>query len=463
MRERLRAFHESIRSHILFIPGVLVLLGVAAAIVLVEADRRLETDQLREIPWVFRAGASGARQVLATIATSMAQLAGITFSVTIVALALRSQQFGPRLLRNFTKDRLNQVILGAFVATFVFALLVLRAVRDLEENGLPEETFVPLLAVTFSIVLALVSLGFFVIFIDRVVDSMQADTIVSEAAKETSDAIEELFPEPIGSAEDEDPEPGPDLPLDAVRVPAAKAGYVQSIRAEHLMETAAEHRFVLYMAVPVGAFVAEGEALAVLEPGNGHSEAMIDEVRKSYRIGRNRTVVQDPEYGLRQIADIAVKALSPSQNDPNTAVTAVEYLSAVLRVLADRRIPDWRRRDEEGEVRVIALGPTFRSMMAGAFDQIREHARGDVAVSRTLLASLGRIAERLESGHRREIVRDHLRKVSRAADEDMGDPQDRRDLNRAFEAVQRRTGLDLSECLIPEIPERREAAGRSSA
>ncbi|MBX3001890.1 MAG: DUF2254 domain-containing protein, partial [Caldilineaceae bacterium] len=197
-RLRIRQFFEQIRTHILFIPGVLVLSAIALSIILVETDRRLEQEMIRTIPWIFFAGAAGARDVLTTVASAMAQLAGITFSVTIVALALRSQQFGPRLLRNFTRNRANQIVLGTFIATFVYALLVLRTVRDLDEDQINDPTFIPYLSVTFAILFGLISLALFIVFIDRIVSSIQINAIIDESASETRSSIHRLFPELVG-------------------------------------------------------------------------------------------------------------------------------------------------------------------------------------------------------------------------------------------------------------------------
>jgi uncharacterized membrane protein len=255
---RIKEVWERVRSSVLFVPGVLVLLGIFFAVLLVEADRHIGVEPIRGVPWLFGAGASGARDVLSTIAGAMAQLAGITFSVTIVALALRSQQFGPRLLRNFTRDKANQVVLGTFVGTFVYALLVLRAVR-----GLEDDTFVPLLGVTFGIVLALLSLAAFIFFIDKVVDSIQATSIIAQAAEETHAAIETLFPEQVGEEEDE-PE-AEDYPpfVSAAEVLAPATGYIQDVDAEKLLELTREAGIILRMEATIGGFVVKGTPLAM--------------------------------------------------------------------------------------------------------------------------------------------------------------------------------------------------------
>jgi uncharacterized membrane protein len=433
---KIRQLIEQIRSHILFTPGVLVLAAIALAVILVEMDRRLDSEMIREIPWIFRAGASGARDVLTTIASAMAQLAGITFSVTIVALALRSQQFGPRLLRNFTRSRANQIVLGTFISTFVYALLVLRAVRDLDDSEIADATFIPFLAVTFAILFALISLALFIVFIDRIVGSIQVNTIVDEAASETRNSIDRLFPEPVGEEReeaDDDEQLAP--PEDAVHIMASKTGYIQSIDADRLMRFATEADLVVHMIAPVGGFVVRDRPIAAVSPENHLTEKLENELSHVFAIGRNRSTREDPEFGLRQIVDIAVKALSPSSNDPTTAVTAVDYLGSLIIEFARRDIPDRLRRDEQGALRVVAVGPTFRSMTDLAFNQIREHTDGDVAVTLALIQALTRISSIVKSEGRRNILEEHLAKISRASAKNMVEPLDREQINHALRHV----------------------------
>jgi uncharacterized membrane protein len=442
---RVRALWERLRGHILFVPGVIVFVMVVLAVAAVETDRRIDEETVRGIPWIFRAGASGAREVLSTIATAMIQLAAITFSVTIVALALRSQQFGPRLLRNFTGDPMNQAVLGAFIGTFLFALLVLRAVRDLDEvEGLESETFVPLISVTVGIGLATISLALFVVFIDRIVTAIQANSIIAQVANETNQAIDRLFPEPLGSGPAAEVEPE-DEEMDmegAVGIPAEKTGYVQTLDADSLMRIAREADLVLRMEAPVGGFVVKGTPLVVAAPRQRVDDRVRRKVQRLYTIGRNRSVKNDPEFGVRQIVDIAVKALSPSDNDPTTAATATEYLGALLIDFATRDIPSRRRRDDRGEVRVIATGPTFRSMTDLALDQIREHGTGDLAATRQLLITAARVGVAVRAGPRRRVLAEHVCKIARAADRGIEDPADRRSINRLLEDAVRALAAD---------------------
>jgi uncharacterized membrane protein len=435
LRLRIRQFLEQIRTHILFIPGVLVLSAIVLSIILVEIDRRLDREMIRTIPWIFFAGAAGARDVLTTVASAMTQLAGITFSVTIVALALRSQQFGPRLLRNFTRNRANQVVLGTFVATFVYALLILRTVRDLDGSQIDDPTFIPYLSVTVAIVFALISLALFIVFIDRIVSSIQINTIIDESAQETRGSIDRLFPEPVGMERENGDEDRLEPPENAALILAHQTGYIQAVDAERLMKDATEADLIVYMLAPIGEFVVRDRPIAAVVPQSHMTETLSDEISHVFAIGRNRSITEDPEFGIRQIVDIAVKALSPSMNDPTTAVTVIDYLGSLVIEFARRDIPDPLRRDQEGNLRVVAMGPSFRSFTDLAFNQIREHTSGDVSVTVALLKAITRIGQVVQSDARRDLLAEHLNKIARNAATNIVEPLDREQVNQALRAA----------------------------
>jgi len=439
MSEWLRRTWERLRSHFLFLPASIALLAMALAVALVEIDRVIDSETFHGISWIFTGGPEGARAVMSTIANSMAQLAGITFSVTIVALALRSQQFGPRLLRNFTRDPANQVVLGVFVGTFTYALLVLRTVRGVEDRE-----FVPVLAVTGGIVLALLALAAFIYFIDKIIDAIQATSIIAQAAEETTEAIDRLFPERLGEAAPEQPDELPEL-TGGLAVRASTTGYIQDLDGEALMARACEHDVMVRMEHPIGGFVVQGGVLLTVYPPERATGAVRDSLEELFAIGRHRSLAKDPEFGIRQIVDVAVKALSPSMNDPSTAVSCVHYLSAVLIRLAARRIPAPLRRDEGGALRVLARSTDFRSCADLAFDQIREYARTDVAVTLQLLQSIERLAHTLRTEEQRDVLETHVWKISRGSAEGIGEPVDREAVNRRLRAAMEALGRSVPE------------------
>jgi uncharacterized membrane protein len=344
-----------------------------------------------------------------------------------------------------------------FLATFVYALLVLRAVRDLDDPEIADATLIPFLGVTFAILLAMISLALFILFIDRIVSSIQVNTIVAEAAQETRDSIERLFPEPVGREEEECDEGWHEPPADALLIAASRTGYIQSIDTERLMKIATEADLVVYMLAPIGGFVVRDRPLAAVTPEVHLTEKLQDALSHVYIIGRNRSTREDPEFGIRQIVDIAVKALSPSSNDPTTAVTAIDHLGALIIEFARRDIPDRLRRDNDGNLRVVALGPTFQSMTELAFNQIREHTDGDVSVTIALLQALTRIGQVIQSESRRTLLLEQLSKISRSSAVNVAEPLDRERINQALRnAVQvLEREEQLTHLLIPLYQEER--------
>ena len=328
--------------------------------------------------------------MLSTIAGTMMSVMGVTFSMTLVALALASSQYTSRILRNFMRSHVTQYTLGVFAGIFSYCLIVLRTIR-----GSGEVEFVPGLAVFFAFVLALGSVGVLIFFIHHIASSIQASSIIASVAEETIAVIDRLFPEKIGHGPDEDEDKDQVLrsleKLTWRPVPAKMSGYIQNVDSDALLRLARDRKTILRMEHGIGDFVVEETALAALALEDPLDQETIAALNSSYSISSHRTIEQDPAFGVRQIVDIALKALSPGVNDTSTAVMCVDYLAAIMARLASRQFPS-SRRYEEGELRVITVAPTFESLLAESFDQIRRSAEGNVAVMARMLSAFENIA-----------------------------------------------------------------------
>jgi uncharacterized membrane protein len=285
--------------------------------------------------------------VLATIATAMISVTSVVFSITIVALTLAAGQFGSRVLRNFMRDRGNQITLGTFIATFVYAMLVLRTVRGGDEAG-----FVPPLAMSVGILLVFLSVGVLIYFIHHVANSIQADSVVHSIALETEEAIERLFPAAIGREDPANDRPeagkqgGACLPTrfdaDAKAVRALRGDHLQIIDHERLMDLAVEHDLVIRLRARPGDFVVQGGIVAHVWKDGDLEPELLDEVREVFVLGRSRSLQQDAEFGILQLVEVAVRALSTGINDPFTAMNCVDRISSLLAACRDAHLP--RRR-----------------------------------------------------------------------------------------------------------------------
>jgi uncharacterized membrane protein len=391
---RFQRWWLDLNSSLWFVPSLMVLGAIVAAYFLVHLDDSIGHEWTKQHPLLFGAGADGARGMLSSIAGSMITVAGLIFSLTLSTLAQVSSQYTSRLLRNFMRDRSNQVVMGFFVSIFVYCLVVLRTIR-----GGDERVFVPSLAVAFGLLLALVSIGMLIFFIHHIASSIQAANVIGGAAHETEKTFDKLFPKELGEAatpaEEADLTAGPALRW--VPIAAHESGYIQGIDEEALLAFAQEANGVVRMEYAIGSYVTKGSALvsvAGYEVGNALPDK--DEAQRlndCYSLGNQRTLDQDAGFGIRQLVDIALKALSPGINDTSTAVLCIDRLGSLLALLAGRDLGS-PVRAEGGQVRVIARRPDFASYLATAFDQVRTNALADEAIYIRLLVALHTVAQR---------------------------------------------------------------------
>lgn len=412
------------RSSFWFVPAVIVLGAVGLAAVLVTVDTTVDLDVVARWPLLFGAGAAGARGLLTAVASSMITVAGVVFSITIVVLSLTSSQYTSRVLRNFMRDRNNQVVLGVFLGIFAYCLVVLRVIRGGDEGA-----FVPSLAVLGGLILAFVGIAYLIFFIHYISMSIQSSSIIAASAQETIAAVDHLFPLGMGDdvEDDADGDLAVSLPEQAwSAVPARKTGYIQSLDGDALLAFASERGTIVRMEQGIGEFVVEGTALISVVDPTGLDEDTTDELNSAYDISPHRTVEQDVSFGIRQLVDIALKALSPGINDTTTATMCVDYLTAILVRLASRPIATAHRLDQ-GELRVIARGPSFPSLLAEAFDQIRQNAEGNVAVLTRQLQALEIIVGQTANLRRRQALRQQAELIATVAEQTIALPHDRGD------------------------------------
>ena len=396
-----------LRSSFWFVPSLIVIANIAFAAALVETDSIRSDLWLAQWPRLFGAGADGARQMLSTLAGSMMSVMGITFSMTLVALALASSQYTSRILRNFMGSRVTQVTLGIFAGIFAYCLVVLRTIHG--GGGVNE--FVPGLAVFFAFILALAGIGVLVFFIHHIASSIQASSIIASIAQDTIASIERLFPERLGHGPDEDQDPDQIVKsaeaMNWYPVPAAVNGYIQNVDNDALLRLARDRKTVVRMERGIGAFVVKNTALASLALDYLPDQEIIKALNDAYNVGRYRTVEQDPAFGIRQIVDMALKALSPGVNDTSTAVMCIDYLTAILAHLASRKFPA-SLRYEGDQLSVITIAPTFEGLLAEAFDQIRGSAIGNVGIIARMLSAIETLASLTANPRRRRVLHEHV-------------------------------------------------------
>jgi len=435
MKTRIVNIWDALNSSLWFVPSLMALVTTGLSFATLAIDWTVKQKTIEQAGWLWAGGPSGAREILSTIAGSMITVAGVAFSITIVVMTLASSQFGPRLLRNFMRDTSNQVVLGTFISTFIYCLLILRTIRD---DGASE--FVPHISVTLGIVSALASLGVLIYFIHHVSVSIQAPIVIARVAEELDRGIARLFPEKVGqnTGEQGNKEPASDLPPDFLRqasaVQSSATGYLQAVAAEALMAIAEENDLVLRLNYRPGHFVVQGTALVLVWPKERVSPQLVDKVNSSFIIGPERTEAQDVEFSVHQLVEVAVRALSPGINDPFTAVTCADRLGAALCRLAAREIPSPYRYDARNKLRVIAPGVTFADVTDAAFNQIRQYGRSSASVTIRLLEVLAVVARQVQTEEDRAALLRQAIMIERGSREGLAEEQDRKNVEERYQS-----------------------------
>lgn len=392
MRSRVTKLADTLRSSYWFLPGLMASAAIVLSFVTVAVDQRFPTvlDELG----IGSGGVDGARGLLETAAGSLITVAGVSFSIAIVLMSLAASQFGPRLLRTFMRDKGNQVVLGVFVATFLYCLLVLRTIRSDDSGGL----FVPHLSVSISVVLTVASLAVFIYFIHHAAQLIQVSHIIASVGRDLEDVIDRVVPDERTTEDDGQntatPSTPPMPPARGRPVRADSAGYVQLIDHQSLLDAAVERDLLVRLTVRAGSHVVPATVLAEVWPAERVDDAAADAIRAAIVWGDQRTEQQDIDFGFQQLEQIALRALSPAINDPFTAGICVDQLGVALCRLAERPRPSTVTTDDAGHPRVIAQGLTFGALLASAFDEIRRSGRDIPYILVRLLGTLERIAER---------------------------------------------------------------------
>lgn len=373
----------TLRESLWFIPGLMLIGSVAGAMGLIYLDTRVTREPLLHYSLVFGLGAEGSRAMLTAIASSMLTVAALAFTLTINAVSQASAQYSPRVIRNFLRDRANQFVLGYFVSVFTYCLIVLRTIR-----GGDEGMFVPSVAVLTGLVLALGGVVVLIFFIHHIANSLQVTTIISNIVRETKKNIERLFPARMGSPAEPASELNEVSAMNPVKwqiVPARSFGYIQSVDIEGLLQFCDENDMLLKLERGVGQFIGTGGSLASVatttNPSGGIAadDSLVDRINDYFLVQQHRTTEQDVGFGIQQIVDIALKALSPGVNDTTTALTCINSLSEIIGKLAEREFPELTR-SKNGRPMVITKAPSFQDYVSLAFDQIRISGAGNLAV-----------------------------------------------------------------------------------
>jgi len=403
---------EALRTTLWFVPTLLCLGAIALFFVTYAADRA----GLRGL--INTPGPDAARQILIAVAAAVITVVGLVFSIVIVALTLASTQFGPRMLRNFIRDRGTQWTLGLFVATFVYCVLVLASVGRIVPN------------VSLSVALALViaDSGVLIYFIHHIAHSIQLPVVIADIAADLKRAIDTHVAQSEGDES---------ITIEGGAPIAARAsGYLQFVEHRRLVAIAVAEDAVVQLLYRPGHFVSDGSPFAMVTPASA-AAPFERELDRAHITGPYRTLAQDLTFAIDQMVEIAIRALSPAVNDTFTAMTCIDWLGDGLSDITMRGLATTVHRDADGRIRVIDAPVPYERIVDRAFDKIRQAGRGMPAIAIRQLAMLARVMQGARTAEQRLVLQSQADMILRSSIEAIPEPNDRADVQRRFDAVAR--------------------------
>jgi uncharacterized membrane protein len=421
---------EELRTNLWFVPvleviGALVLFGITYAL-----DRAAFDGVFRYPSWTLSGSADAARQILTTIAAAIITVVGVVFSIVIVALTLTSTQFGPRMLRNFIRDRGTQFTLGTFVATFVYSIAALGSIGQ-ESHG----DFVPHISITVTLALMVVDLGVLIYFINHIATMIQLPQVIASIAGDLAGAIDTQ----AGNIAATKTAPSATATLAQLGdggglVPAPRSGYLQYIDRRTLVRIATDADVVIQLMYRPGHFLVQGYSYATVWPAD-RAEDVARELAKAHVTGPYRTLAQDVSFGLDQLTEIALRALSPAVNDTFTAMTCIDWIGDNLIKVTGNWQPAHVFCDAAPRVRVITTEPTYERLVERSFEKIRQAGRGMPAIMIRQLDALARIMLRTDTPSGREFITGQAEMIERLAARTVDEESDLAAVRRAYQAV----------------------------
>ncbi len=364
---------EVLRTNLWLVPAVEVVLAVVLFAATYALDRAAFAGGFRPPGWLVSGSPDAARQILTAIAAAIITVVGLVFSIVIVALTLTSTQFGPRMLRNFIRDRGTQVTLGTFVATFVYAVLALGAI------GQGGPAFVPRISITVTLALMVADLAVLIYFLHHIATQIQLPQVIAGIAGDLAAAIELQAGHGTGDSGRAAARLAAGLHGPGGEVAAPRSGYLQYIQHHLLVRLAAELGVVIHLRYRPGHFLVQGNPYATVWPADAAGR-VARELSRAHVTGPYRTLAQDVAFGVDQLVEIAIRALSPAVNDTFTALTCIDWIGDSLCKVTGRWHPTRVYRDAAGVVRLLTTEITYERLVQRAFEKIRQSGRGMPAV-----------------------------------------------------------------------------------
>lgn len=433
MNTHLRKLWDSLKSSYWFVPLVMMVLAFLLWLGTSGFDNVLSVKDKKAIAWLYISDAETMRTLLLTIAVAIMGVLGVVFSIIMVPLSIAAAQFGPRLLRTFLRDTGTQITLGTFTATFIFCMAVLLQLSNTVKHPLPQ------ISVNVALLLGFISFGTLIYFINHVSVSLQAPVVVARVSHELHAAISHALPAELGSAslispDDESNTPAPDLLSPHKSVVAKQSGYLQVRDDSTLLHLAHHHNLVFKLLQEPGDFVAEGMPLAMVW-GEINIEDISGQVNAAFITGIQRTLIQDVTFGINELVEVAVRALSQAINDPFTVMTCLDWIGSALCQLCRRTFPQSKLFDHNNTLRIISDPITFTRLAEAALNQIIEYGCSSRSIALKIMATIKVVLPYTTTNEQRKTLLYHAALVESSCQSKLSDSADKQTIRDEYEVV----------------------------
>ncbi len=410
-------FYSKMRASYWYIPSMMVITAILLSILTIRIDHMLDPLWIEQLKWFQADNPEGARTLLSTIATSMITVAGVTFSMTIVAVAFAASQIGPRLISNFMRDRNNQFTLGTFIATFTYCILILRSVYNPKFLGMEGRIgFVPQLSLLVAVLLALCSIMVLIYFIHHIPESILNSKVIGDVGEELYKKIDKLFPSQIGREyPDKAVKISKELEAYRTEIVASSYGYIRILDGNKLIKMAQKHDVIIQLEARPGDFITSDTVLMSVYSAEKIPENFADACRKAFAYGHDRNQEQDMMFLMNQLIEIIARALSPGVNEPYTAIVCLDWIQSNMEKLSFTSIPSAYRYDNEETLRLIAHPVSFETFCEKVYDSILCYVAFDYNASLHMMHMLINMSNNIENPKHKISLASHAKALQEAA------------------------------------------------
>jgi uncharacterized membrane protein len=427
--DRTRNILAIVRSQLWLVPALFMMAAVGLAFILLRYGNDLVPTPDREQWWIYSGEASTARNLLSSLLAGLMTMTSLVVSVTFVILTLAANQLGPRLISIFMGDRQIQSVLGLFIGTILYVILIMRILDDtIGSDGVPH------LAVTAASVLTILCLLALLFYIHKIARSIIADNVVEAVAQEFRETLRSIL-----SDVDKHGREAPERPAAASEpghpISLCSVGYLQVVDYGKLRRLGCKHDILLEVRVRAGHYVLQNGDHVIVRPPRAATEELGEEIREAFTVGSMRTPAQDPEHGIRQLVEIGTRALSPGTNDPFTAKAVIDRLGSAFEEALSQRLQARLIKDEDGNVRVIADRVDIGGLLDTAFHPLRQAGSDHPAILIRIADTIRHLAPSVRTAEQRTALFDQLERLEETAELGKSTPRDKQDIAERLRAA----------------------------